>query len=69
MPYTQFTAAQVQYLCANYAELQPVHFAQQWDVPISSIYNLARRHQVKRRAPNGQPIWRGNVLAWASQTR
>lgn len=59
MPYTQFTTTQVQYLRANYADLPPTHFAQLWDTTPAKVRALARRQQIKRRAPNGQPVWRG----------
>ena len=69
MPYTHFTTAQVEYLRQHYAEQPPAHFAQRWGVPAAKIYTLAQRQGIKRRAPNGQPVWRGKPKAWAKASR
>ena len=69
MPYTKFTTAQVAYLRAYYAEQPPTHFAQRWGIDPNKVYDLARRHGIKRRAPNGQPVWRGKVKAWTEANR
>jgi hypothetical protein len=65
MPYTHFTTAQVAYLRTHYAEHPATHFAQLWDTTPAKVRALARRQQVKRRAPNGQPVWRGKARVWA----
>lgn len=69
MPRARFTAAQVHYLRQHYAELPPAHFAQRWGVALRKVYDLARRQQVRHRAPNGQPVWRGKPRAWAAGSR
>jgi len=57
-PYSQYNMQQIAYLRRHYADLPPVHFAQQWGVSVTKVYELARRHGIKRRAPNGEPVWR-----------
>jgi hypothetical protein len=70
MPYTHFTAKQIHYLRQHYTELPPTHFAEQWGVGVGKVYELARRHGIKKRAPNGQPVWRkGGALPWAGGSR
>lgn len=56
--YHVFTPAQVAYLRQHYRTLAPAHFAQQWGVRVQQVHELARRHGIRRRAPNGQPVWR-----------
>ncbi len=63
MPNTYFTIKQVCYLRQHYADLPPAHFAKEWGVGIGQVYNVARRHGIKRRAPNGQLIWRGGGIS------
>lgn len=69
MPYTRFTAAQVQTLRQHYQDHPPTHFAQQWGVDMRQVYRLAERHGIKRRAPNWAPVWRGRSEPWASSSR
>jgi len=53
-----YSMRQVAYLRQHYADLPPTHFAEQWGVTVPRIYALARRHGIKRRAPNGERVWR-----------
>lgn len=53
-----YRTTQLVYLQQHYATLPPTHFAELWGVTPSKVYALARRHGIKRRAPNGQPVWR-----------
>jgi len=61
MPHTYFTTTQLAYLRQHYAKQPPAHFAQQWGVEVSQVYELAWRHGIKRRAPNGTPARRRRV--------
>lgn len=54
----RFSMSQVAYLRTHYADLPVMHFAQQWGVTVKQVYGLARRHRIRRRAPNGAPEWR-----------
>jgi hypothetical protein len=49
---------QIHYLRTHYADYPPAHFAQLLGVSVPKVYELARRHGIKRRAPNGQPVWK-----------
>jgi hypothetical protein len=70
MPYTRFTAAQVYSLRQHYQDYPPTYFAQQWCVGVDKVYELVRRYGIMRRAPNGQPVWRGGGASpWASRSR
>jgi hypothetical protein len=70
MPNARFTAAQVHSLCQHYQDYPPTHFAEAWGVGVDKVYELARRHGIRRRAPNGSPVWRGGGASpWASRSR
>lgn len=53
-----FTMAQVHYLRRHYRDLPATHFAQRWGVARAQVYSLAKRHCIRKRAPNGAPEWR-----------
>jgi hypothetical protein len=54
----QYRLSQIHYLRLHYAELPPAHFAEYLGVTVPKVYALARRHNIKKRAPNGAPEWR-----------
>jgi hypothetical protein len=53
-----YSMRELAYLRQHYADLPPAHFAERWGVGVAQVYELARRHGIKRRAPNGAPVWR-----------
>jgi hypothetical protein len=55
---TCYLSSQVHYLRQHYANLPPAHFAERFGVSVPKVYQLARRHGITRRAPNGAPVWR-----------
>ena len=56
--YHAFSPDQVAYLRAHYQQQGPAPLAARWNVSVRQVYELAKRHGVKRRAPNGAPVWR-----------
>jgi hypothetical protein len=56
--YTSYRTSQIAYLKQHYADLPATHFAELWGITPGKVYELASRHGVRRRAPNGQPVWR-----------
>jgi hypothetical protein len=53
-----YRMTQIQYLRLHYADHPTTHFADLLGVTVPKVYELARRHGIRKRAPNGQPIWR-----------
>jgi hypothetical protein len=53
-----YRTTQVLYLQQHYASLPATHFAELWGTTPAKVRALARRHEVRKRAPNGQPVWR-----------
>jgi hypothetical protein len=56
-----YRMTQIHYLRQHYQDYPPTHFAEQWGVGVGKVYELARRHGIRRRAPNGQPVWRAGA--------
>lgn len=55
---TCYRTTQVAYLRQHYQDLPPAHFADLFGVSVSKVYRLAQRNAIRKRAPNGQPVWR-----------
>lgn len=53
-----YRLSQIHYLRQHYADLPPTHFAELLGVSVPKVYALARRHGIRKRAPNGCPEWR-----------
>ncbi|RZK11291.1 MAG: hypothetical protein EOO56_29135 [Hymenobacter sp.] len=58
MKNNSYRTSQILYLKQHYADLSAAHFAELWGITVPKVYALARRCAVRKRAPNGQPIWR-----------
>ena len=56
--YTSFKMSQVAYLREHYDDKTPAELANYFGITVRQVYELARRHGIKRRAPNGRPEWR-----------
>jgi hypothetical protein len=53
-----YRMTQIHYLRQHYQDYPPAHFAELLGVTVPKVYELARRNGIKKRAPNGQPVWR-----------
>lgn len=53
-----YRTSQIAYLKQHYADYPLTHFAELWGITPAKVLAFARRHEVRKRAPNGQPVWR-----------
>lgn len=49
---------QVSYLRAHYQETPAPMLAAHFGITLGQLYDLAHRHGIRKRAPNGAPEWR-----------
>jgi hypothetical protein len=53
-----YRTSQLTYLKQHYQDQPAAHFAELWGITPKKVYEFASRHGIRRRAPNGQPVWR-----------